>query len=103
MRFYCILQRNSIGHLLRTSRDNFRPSPKKSFRKEMDNIYVYYRRAFVEFVVLLTKSWLANYDFSVTAKCWREGGSKACFAPPPSFTQRSDRCNFIATYINDAQ
>ena len=55
MRFYHILHKNSIGHLLRTSRDYFRPPPPQSFRKEMDNIYVHFLRVFVEFVVLLTK------------------------------------------------
>ena len=33
------------------------------FRKEMDNIYVHFRRVFVEFVVLLTKIWPTNIDF----------------------------------------
>ena len=90
MRFYHILHKNSIGQL-RTSRDYFRPPPKKkSFRKEMDNIYVHFRRVFVEFVVLLTKIWPTNIDFSVTAKCWREGCSEGCFWPPPLFTPRSD-------------
>ena len=64
MRFYHILHEKSIGHLLRTSRDYFRPPPKKkSFRKEMDNIYVHYRRVFVEYVVLLTKIWPINIYF----------------------------------------
>ena len=53
MRFYHILHKNSIGHLLRTSRDYFRPPP--SIRKEMDNIYVHFLKVFVEFVVLLTR------------------------------------------------
>ena len=34
-------------------RDYFRSF--RSFRKEMDNIYVHFSRVFVEFVVLLTK------------------------------------------------
>ena len=63
MRFYHILQKNSIGHLLRTSQDYFRPPPPPWFRKEMDNIYVHFRRVFVEFVVLLTKIWPTNIDF----------------------------------------
>ena len=29
----------------------------------MDNIYVHFRRVFVEFVVLLTKIWPTNIDF----------------------------------------
>ena len=61
MRFYHILHKNSIGHLLRTSQDYFRPPPK--FKKEMDNIYVHFRRVFVEFVVLLSKIWPTNIDF----------------------------------------
>ena len=73
MRFYHILHKNSIGHLLRTSRDYF--------RKEMDNIYVHFLRVFVEFVVLLTKIWPTNIDFNVTATCRREG----YFWPPPPF------------------
>ena len=92
MRFYHILHEKSIRHILRTSREYFRPPPqKKSFRKEMDNIYVHFRRVFVEFVVLLTKIWPTNIYFSVTAKCWREGCSEGCFwPPPPPFTPRSD-------------
>ena len=39
------------------------PPKKKSFRKEMDNIYVRFRRVFVEFVVLLTKIWPTNIYF----------------------------------------
>ena len=58
MRFYHILH----SHLSRTSLDYFRPPPQR-FRKEMDNIYVHFRRGFVEFVVLLTKIWLTNIDF----------------------------------------
>ena len=41
----------------------FAPPPAQSFRKETDNIYVHYRRVFVEFVVLLTKIWPTNIDF----------------------------------------
>ena len=62
MRFYHILHKNSIGHLLRTSQDYFRPPPLK-FKKEMDNIYVHFRRVFVEFVVILSKIWPTNIDF----------------------------------------
>ena len=62
MRFYHILHKNSIGHLLRTSHNYFCP-PSQGFRKEMDNIYVHFRRVFVEFVVLLTKIWHTNIDF----------------------------------------
>ena len=65
MRFYHILHKNSIGHLLRTSQDYFRtpPPPPQSFRKEMNNMYVHFRRVFVGFVVLLTKIWPTNIDF----------------------------------------
>ena len=64
MRFYHILHEKSIVHLLRTSRYYFRPPPKKkSFRKEMDNIYVRFRRVSVEFVVLLTKICPTNIYF----------------------------------------
>ena len=65
MRFYYMLHENSIGHLMRTSREYFRPPlpTKKKFRKEMDNIYVHFRRVFVEFVVLLTKIWPTNIYF----------------------------------------
>ena len=38
--FLSFLHKNSIDHLLRTSREYFRPPP-QSFRKEMDNIYVH--------------------------------------------------------------
>ena len=77
MRFYHILHKNNIGHLLGTSRNYFRPPPKKkNFRKEVDNIYVHFRKVFVEFVVFLTKIWPTNIDFfSLTAKCWRGGCS----------------------------
>ena len=61
--FYHILHKNSIGQLLRTSQDYFSPPPSQDFRKEMDNIYVHFRRVFVEFVVLLTKIWPTNIDF----------------------------------------
>ena len=64
MRFYHILHKNSIGHLLRTSRDYmFAPAPPpQSFRKEMDNIYVHFRKVFAEVVVLLIKIWPTNID-----------------------------------------
>ena len=39
------------------------PPPPPRFREEMDNIYVHFRRVFVEFVVLLTKIWPTNIDF----------------------------------------
>ena len=59
MGFYHILHNNSLGHLLRTSRDSVRPPPPQSFRKEMDNIWLYFlvhfRGVFVVFVV----DWLA--------------------------------------------
>ena len=54
-------EKQHIGHLLRTSRDYFRPP--QTFRKEMDNIYVHFRRVFVEFVVLSAKIWPTNNDF----------------------------------------
>ena len=63
MRFYHILLKNSISHLLKTSQDYFRTPPPR-FRKEMDNIYVHFRRVFVEFVVLLTKIWPTNINVS---------------------------------------
>ena len=58
--FYYILRKNKIGHLLGTSRDNFRPPPKKIIhRKEIDNLFiifcVHFRKLFAEFVILLTK------------------------------------------------
>ena len=59
--FYHILHKNCIVHLLGASQDYFRPPPR--FRKEMDNIYVHFRRVFVEFVVLFTKIWPTNIDF----------------------------------------
>ena len=82
MHFYHILHKNSIGHLLRPHRIIFGPLPPK-FRKEMDNIYVHFRRVFVEFVVLLLQFGLQIWIFSVTAKCWREGCSEDWFCPPP--------------------
>ena len=100
MRFDHSLNRNSIGHLLRTPQDYFRlPPQKKSFRKEIDNIYVHFCRVFVEFIVLLTKIWPANNDFNVPAKCWREGCSERCFAPPPPFTPIRDRCNLSCSFL----
>ena len=63
MRFYQILHKNGIDHLLRTSRDYFRSPPHKVLEKKWTNIYVHFRRVFVEFVVLLTKIWPANIDF----------------------------------------
>ena len=57
MRFYHILHKNSIGHVLRSPRDYFSPPP-QSFRNEIDNSYVHFQRVFVEFVVLLTKIFL---------------------------------------------
>ena len=65
------------------------PPPKKIIRKEIENIYVHFRRVdlIFEFVVLLTKIWPTNIDFSVTAKCWRKGCSEGC-SPPPSFTPK---------------
>ena len=86
MRFDHILHEKSIGHLLRTSRDYFRPPPqKKSFRKEMDNIYAHFRRVFVEFVVLLTKIWpTCKYLFLALQLNVGEGAvQRAVFGPPP--------------------
>ena len=87
MRVYCILHRNSICHLLRTSRDNFCPLP-QSFRKAMDNIFMY---SFEEYLLSLSyfqlKFGLQIMIVSViiTAKCWsRESAvQRAAFAPPP--------------------
>ena len=66
MRFYHILHKNSIGHLLRTSRDYFRPPPPKVIEMEW-TIYllyldVHFRRVFVEFVVFLTQICPKNVD-----------------------------------------
>ena len=73
---------------MRTPRDYFRPPPPKSFRKEMDNIFIIFlctfSKGFVEFVVPLTKT----------------------FAPPLSQQEVIDAISvvfFITTYINDAQ
>ena len=64
MRFYHILHRNSIGHLIIEDLTELFSAPHlPSFRKEMDNIYVYLSRVFVEFVVLLTKIWPTSNDF----------------------------------------
>ena len=83
MRFFHSLHENSIGHLLRTPRDYFRPPPKKKkFRKEMDYIYVHFRRVFVEFVVLLA------YKYLFLALQLNVG--KRAVLPPPPFTPRSD-------------
>ena len=68
MRFYHIWHKNSIRHLLRTSRDYFRPHP-QSFTKYMNiivcllNFQVHFQRVFVEFVALLTKIWPKNIAF----------------------------------------
>ena len=63
MCFYHILHRNSIGNLLRIPRNYFRPPPPQSCRMLLANIYVHFRRVFVEFVVLLTKICTTNIDF----------------------------------------
>ena len=68
MRFYHIWHKNSIRHLLRTSRDYFWPHP-QSFTKYMNiivnllNFQVHFQRVFVEFVALLTKIWPKNIAF----------------------------------------
>ena len=59
MRFYHILHKNIIDGPLRTSQDYFRPPPPR-FKKEVDNMYVHFRRVFVEFA---TKIWPTNIDF----------------------------------------
>ena len=41
MRFYYILHEKSIGHLLRTSRDYFRPPPKKKVLEKKWTIFMY--------------------------------------------------------------
>ena len=63
----------------------FSPPP-PSFRKEMDNIYVQFRRIFVEFVVLLTKIWPTNRIYRYLALQLNDGErdfQRAVFAPPP--------------------
>ena len=67
MRFYCILHKNSIDHLLKTSRDYYRPPPPQSFRKEIDNnitFYVHFRRVFID-VIHITKIWPKNTDLKL--------------------------------------
>ena len=93
MCFYHILHKNSIRHLLRTSRDSFRPPPPKenSFRKEMDTIilylYVHFRGVSVVFVV----SWPKKYLFyRYSCNFGERAVQRTVFAPPP-FTPRSDR------------
>ena len=83
MRFCHILHTNSIVHLLRTSRDDFRPPPILEMKWIIYLLYFYvqFRRVFAKFAVLLTNIWQTNIDVTVTAKCSREG----CFAPPPPF------------------
>ena len=105
MRFYHIWHKNSIGYLLRTSREYFRPHS-QSFRKEMNNIvyllnfYVHFQRVFVEFVALLTKIWLKILILML---------ERGLFSPPSPFTPRSDRCNLSRSFlklliiINDAR
>ena len=61
MRFYCILHRNSLGHLLRTSRDNIRPPP--NVLKRNGQYLCTFSMSIVEFVVILTKIWHTNNDF----------------------------------------
>ena len=85
--FYHILHKNSIGHLLRTSHDSFRPPP-KSFRKEMDNIllyfYVHFRVVFVVFCRNLSKIWPKNLIFTFTAIILERGLFIGLFlASPP--------------------
>ena len=78
MRLHHILHKNSMGQLLRISRDYFWPP--QSLKKDIDNIFIiriHFRRVFVEFVVFLTKIWLKKIIFRVTAKCWRDD----CFCP----------------------
>ena len=57
----------------------------------VDNIFVHFRRVFVDFVVLLTKIWTTNNDFlalqlNVGERAVHAGAS---FCPPP-FTPRND-------------
>ena len=69
----------------------FAPPPKKKFfRKEMNNIYVHFRKVFVEFVVFLTKIWPTNIDFLALQLSVGEGVVQRAVFTPPSFTPRSD-------------
>ena len=81
MRFYHILHKNSIGHLLRTSQDYFRPP--QSLKKRWA-IFMY---IFEEYLLSLSyfylKFGIQILIFSDTAKCWREGCSEGWFWPPP--------------------
>ena len=59
------LYKNSIDHLLTTSRDYYRPPSPKVLEMKWTiyvlYIYVHFPRVFVEFVVLLTKIWRKKY------------------------------------------
>ena len=90
MRFYYILHKNSIDHLLRTSRDYYRPPPppppkvlEKKWTLYLLYFYVHFRKVFVEFVVLLTEIWPKNIDFYRYSKMLERGLFRGLFLPPP--------------------
>ena len=91
--------KNSIGQcILSTLRDNFRPP--KNFRKEIDNILLYFcvhfRGVFVLYVV--TKIWpkidFYRYSYNVEERA----AQRAIFAHLP-FTTRSDRYNLSCSFL----
>ena len=83
MRFYHIFHKNSIWSLIEDLTGLFSPPPPR-FRKEMDNMYVHFRRVFVEFVVLLTKIWPTNIDFlAIQLNVGERAVQRAGLAPPP--------------------
>ena len=79
-----ILNKNSIGHLLRTSRDYVLPPPTPPPKVlEKDHIYVHFQRVFAVFVVLLTKILPTKYSFLALQL---NIGERAVFPrPPPPF------------------
>ena len=98
--FLSYLRKNSIGHLLRTSRDSFRPPPPQKFfffRKEMDSILLYFSCTFSRSICCvcrtLTKIWPKNIEFYRYSYNIEERAF--VFAPSPFTPIRSDRCNLI--------
>ena len=90
MCFYHILHKNSIGHLLRASRDYFcHPPPPKS----------------LNVCRTLTKIWPKNIDFHRYSYNVRERAvQKAVVAPTPLSHQKViDLFFFRTTYINNVQ